>query len=514
MKAAKKLMAFSLSVMICVSMAGLPAFAQTVSESTSNQTYSDSSSGGHAVYVSGKTVTLTNPTITKTGNSSSENADFYGTNAAVLAENKANLTIEGGSVTSNGSHANGIFSYGTAIVNVNKTKIETKGNNSGGLMTTGGGTMNASDLSVVTSGNSSAAIRSDRGGGDVNVSGGTYKTTGTGSPVIYSTADIDVENAALESSGSEAIVIEGGNSVELKNCTVTGNNTKLNGQAKNYDSIFIYQSMSGDASAGNSLFSSTGGTITSKNGDTFYITNTTTTINLTNTTIVNSASGNFLVAEAAAWGKSGSNGGKVTLNASKETINGNILTDSISSIALKLSDASTFKGAINPSGEKGTVSVTISSGSTWTLTADSYVKSLTCENNAINLNGHTLYVDGKAYTANGTSTKKANPLSIKAKTATIKYSKLKKKTQTLAVTKVIKFVKKGQGTMSYKLSSAKKNKKSFKKYFKVNTKTGKITIKKGLKKGTYKVKVKVKAAGNANYKASAEKTVTISIKVR
>ena len=110
--------------------------------------------------------------------------------------------------------------------------------------------------------------------------------------------------------------------------------------------------------------------------------------------------------------------------------------------------------------------------------------------------------------------KAANPLSIKAKTATVKYSTVKKKAQTLAVTKVITFTKKLNDKKSYTLSSAKKGKKSFKKYFNINKKTGKVTVKKGLKKGTYKVKVKVRAAGNTNYKTSAWKTVTFKVKVK
>ena len=110
--------------------------------------------------------------------------------------------------------------------------------------------------------------------------------------------------------------------------------------------------------------------------------------------------------------------------------------------------------------------------------------------------------------------KAANPLSMKPKTATIKYSKLKKKAQTLAVSKVIKFTKDAKDKKTYTLSSAKKGKKSFKKYFKIDKSTGKVTVKKGLKKGTYKVKVKVKAQGNANYKASAAKTVTFTVKVK
>lgn len=104
-------------------------------------------------------------------------------------------------------------------------------------------------------------------------------------------------------------------------------------------------------------------------------------------------------------------------------------------------------------------------------------------------------------------TQAANPLTIKAKTATVNYSNLKKKNQTLAVTKVISFTKKGQGTMTYTKVSGSKN-------ITINKKTGKVTLKKGMKKGTYKVKVKVKAAGDANYKASAWKTVTFTVKVK
>ena len=106
-----------------------------------------------------------------------------------------------------------------------------------------------------------------------------------------------------------------------------------------------------------------------------------------------------------------------------------------------------------------------------------------------------------------TVNKAANPLKVKAKTVKVKFSKLKKKAQTLKVTQVVKFTKKGQGTLTYK--KVKGNKK-----ITINKKTGKVTIKKGLKKGTYKVKVKIKANGNANYNASAFKTVTFKIKIK
>lgn len=107
-----------------------------------------------------------------------------------------------------------------------------------------------------------------------------------------------------------------------------------------------------------------------------------------------------------------------------------------------------------------------------------------------------------------------NTLNVKGKTATIKYSKLKKSTQYRSVTKVINFIDKGKGDKSYSLTSATKAGKSYKKYISIDYSTGKVTVKKGLKKGTYTVKAKVKAEGDIFNYLSATKNVTFKIKVR
>ena len=112
--------------------------------------------------------------------------------------------------------------------------------------------MYASNLDVETQGNSAAAIRSDRGGGTVQVSGGSYVTNGTGSPAIYCTADITVSNAELTANASEGVVVEGKNSVSLKGCNMTASmeNTYNGDSEENIHAIMIYQSMSGDAQLG------------------------------------------------------------------------------------------------------------------------------------------------------------------------------------------------------------------------------------------------------------------------
>ncbi len=371
-----------------------------------NQTIDNSEDGGHVVEADGETVSLSNALITKTGESSGDEADFYGENAAVYAHDEATLDLSNLVIKTNGTHANAVFSYGSGTtVNIEDSYIYTEGNCSGGLMTTGGGTMNASGLTVHTTGNSSAAIRSDRGGGTVNVSGGSYTTEGKGSPVIYSTADITVSDALLTSTSAQGVVVEGSNSVTLNNCELNASNVSKNSDKSDYyQAVMIYQSMSGDAAEGLASFTMNGGTLTNANGDIFFVNNTTAEITLNNAEIINESDGVFLRSAAAGWGTEGANGGQVTLYASSQEINGDLLADDVSSLNLYLSEGSLLNGAINPDGEAGEVYVEIDDDSVWTLSGDSYITSLTCDADAVDLNGYKLYINGVEYTE-GTASK-------------------------------------------------------------------------------------------------------------
>ncbi|MCR4798602.1 MAG: hypothetical protein K5853_09215 [Lachnospiraceae bacterium] len=375
-----------------------------------DETIENSADGEHAIEVDGEEKSYSNVQVIKTGDSEGDEADFYGENSAVFATNGATLTLSEMIIESDGEHANGVFSYGEGTtVNISDSVITTTGNCSGGIMTTGGGTTNAENLTIYTSGRSSAAIRSDRGGGTVNVTGGSYTTDGVGSPTIYSTADITVEDATLTSTKSEGVVVEGKNSVTLKDVDLTAENTELNSdKSDTYKAVMIYQSMSGDADEGTASFTAEGGSITNKNGDVFFVNNTTAVISLTGTAITNEDSeGLFLRAAAAGWGSEGSNGGQVTLNASGQTIDGNMIVDEVSTLNMYLADSSEFTGAINTDGASGDVYVELTDGSKWTLTGDSYITSLTCDADSIDLNGYKLYVNGKEYTEGTASTGEA-----------------------------------------------------------------------------------------------------------
>lgn len=360
----------------------------------------------NALRIDNATVTLDGITVDKSAGatSSTENGDFYGVNAALLATNGATVTIKNANVASSAQNGNGVFSYGSGTtVNISDSTITTTADNSGGIQTTGGGTTNANNLTVDTSGNSSAAIRSDRGGGTVNVDGGSYTSNGYNSPAVYSTAAITIKDAALTANNSEALVIEGQNSIDLEDCTVSGNmsDTKGTSSDENVHNVMIYQSMSGDADVGTSSFSMTGGNLTSNNGDMFYITNTDCTLSLSGVDIVNKDSDAYLMnitgnSATHGWGTAGANGAQVTFTADDQTLEGDIRVDSISTLNMTLSGNSTFTGTINiDENEEGGEAVsdnavaTIEEGSTWTLTGDCTITSLT-NNGTINFNGYTI----------------------------------------------------------------------------------------------------------------------------
>lgn len=206
----------------------------------------------------------------------------------------------------------------------------------------------------------------------------------TSSPAIYSTGNITVSNATLKSTASEIAVIEGKNTITVNNCNML--------TTKNYG-VFIYQSMSGDATVGSGTFTMNGGTLTATEGPLFYSTNTTGLINLKNA-VLNAKSGILLKAGANQWGKSGSNGSDITLNADTQKLKGDVVLDNISTAALKLKNNSSLTGAVNTAKTAKSVSLAIDKSSSFNVTANSYLTRLTDADTTlknINSNGHTVY---------------------------------------------------------------------------------------------------------------------------
>ena len=300
---------------------------------------------------------------------------------------------------------------GTTQANIENVEITTYSDKSRGLDATYNGFINAKNVVINTNGQSCAALATDRGEGEVHVSNselntGVSKESGRGSPIIYSTGNITVADSNGTAYVSQIACIEGKNSIELTNCdfsAAAGGNREDNGEYVDLGGVFIYQSMSGDADVGTSTFTAKNSALSIesdsdyyKTAPMFHVTNTKAIVNLESTEL-NFGSGTLLdVSGQSQWGTVGSNGGELTFNAKDEILDGNVIVDSISSLNVTLSSTS-FVGSINPSDDFGETNLVIDSGSDWTLDGDSHVSSL--ENNGeIYYDGHTLYVDGVAYT--------------------------------------------------------------------------------------------------------------------
>ena len=374
----------------------------TVSGETLESTGTDENA---ALISSGASVTLDNDTITRTSDSSTggDNSSFYGVGAAVLATD-GTAYVKDGSVTTDAAGGAGLFAYGDGTVYASGTTVKTTQDTSGGVHVAGGGTLYGWDLDVETNGESSAAIRSDRGGGTMVIDGGNYISNGVGSPAIYSTADIAVSNASLTANGSEAVCIEGLNSIHLYDCDLTGNMSDLD-QNDNTWTVILYQSMSGDSEVGNSTFQMDGGSLTSENGGVFYTTNTESTITLSNVDINYNDDNEFFLqctgnTNQRGWGQSGANGADCHFTGISQDMQGNVIWDSISDLDFYLTEGSSLTGAVVDDetyageGGDGYCNVYVSSDSTWTVTGDSTVSSLENEGTIVDSEGKTVTIQG------------------------------------------------------------------------------------------------------------------------
>ena len=339
------------------------------------------------------TITIDSSVFDKTGNTTNDdNSNFRGQNAVVLGIEGSQTSIKDSNITSNSIGSNAVFATGEgSIINIENTNIHTKGDSSRGLDATYKGTVNGKNLTITTEGAHSATLATDRGEGTITAEAAKLTTSGTGSPVIYSTGNITANNVNGVAYKSEISVVEGKNSITLTNSNVTGYHD---------NGFMLYQSFSGDAESGIARLKAENNTLTTHGTGAFiYVNNTTAEADLTGNTILMPNTTTLVKAAAdSRWGKSGENGGHLTLRASNQELSGNILADSISTIAIDMVNGSSLVGAINTDNTAKEVTLKLSKDSTWTLTGDSYVKSLTNEDTAgenIHLNGYKLVVADK-----------------------------------------------------------------------------------------------------------------------
>lgn len=338
-------------------------------------------------------ITIDSSVFDKTGNTTNDdNSNFHGQNAVVLGIEGSQTNIKDSNITSNSIGSNAVFATGEgSVINVENTNIHTKGDSSRGLDATYKGTVNGKNLTITTEGAHSATLATDRGEGTITAEAAKLTTSGAGSPVIYSTGNITANNVNGVANKSEIGVVEGKNSITLTNSNVTGYHD---------NGFMLYQSFSGDAESGIARLKAENNTLTTHGTGAFiYVNNTTAEADLTGNTILMPNTTTLVKAAAdSRWGKDGENGGHLTLRASNQELSGNIVADSISTIALDMTNGSNLVGAVNTDNTAKEITLKLSKDASWTLTGDSYVTSLTNEDTTgsnIHLNGYKLVIADK-----------------------------------------------------------------------------------------------------------------------
>ncbi|MCD8129774.1 MAG: hypothetical protein LUE16_00600 [Lachnospiraceae bacterium] len=376
------------------------------------ETITSTGTDENAVLVSdGASVSFQNVTVERNSSDSTggDNSSFYGVGAAMLVTD-GTLTVSDSTITTDAAGGAGVFAYGDGTAYVLDTTISTSQDTSGGIHVAGGGTLYAWDLTVETDGESAAAIRSDRGGGTLVVDGGTYTSNGEGSPALYCTADIAVNGAVLTATGSEAICMEGLNTIHLFDCDITGNMSDLSQNDTTW-TVIVYQSMSRDSEVGTSTMQIIGGTLTSENGGVFYTTNTESEIYISGVEITTSDDCEFFLMctgndNERGWGTSGANGSQCSFTASGQEMAGDVIWDSISKLNFYVMNGSTLTGAVIDdetyagNGGSGYCSLYLSADSEWIVTGDSTVTNLYAEGTITDASGNSVTIvgtDGTVY---------------------------------------------------------------------------------------------------------------------
>lgn len=443
--------------------------ASKTKKTAKNKTYKSAKTDENVLLAEkGGTLNAKNLKLKKSGDDTNgDNCNFYGLNSSVLSTGKGSAIYISDSISSSDSEgSNGYFATDKGKIYANNDKITTTaGGNARGLDATYGGTIIANKMTISTRKEHCAALATDRGGGNISVANSLLKTAGSGSPLIYSTGDIEIDNVKGTSSGSQIAGMEGLNTIYISNSSLKSTSDHTSGSDPIKNGVILYQSTSGDAdtstgkqasfTAVNSAFKSS---IT--DGAFFYVTNTSANVVLKNTSLKYSNSVDLINATGNSnnWGTEGKNGGNLTFTGIGEKLHGNIKVDTISTADIYLLKGTVYKGAVSieknsksDSESTSPVTINVDGSSKWIVTADSTVTDLN-----VARGGKIVDKSGKTVTIMTGSGKI-----------------LSRGTGSLKVTVKGSYSKKVKTTGKNKVSGPNINRKKFDSHFSVNTKFGK-----------------------------------------
>lgn len=332
-----------------------------------------------------------------------ESSIYYGLNSAVIVKDGSSIELIDSDITTNVSYSSAFFLTGlNGTAKLDNINISTNKEYSSGLVSSDYGSITALDLDITTKGDNSTSLKSITSNSEINIEDSYLYTEGLYSPLIYSSGKIILTNTDGTALNSNIATIEGSNSITLTDSKLTTENiTNIDNTAGIY--IYNEQSKSISADYTNATFTSTSSRLTIKETDNyesipmFYITNIKATINITDTELDYSNNILLKVVGNDTYGDIGNNGGEVTFTATDQELKGNIEIDDISKVRFNLNN-SHYEGQINGNDSSKAVDITFDKTSTWTLTGDSYINTLTIQNGkisrlsrSIKSNGYDIY---------------------------------------------------------------------------------------------------------------------------
>ena len=332
-----------------------------------------------------------------------ESSIYYGLNSAVIVKDGSSMELINSDITTNVSYSSAFFLTGlNGTAKLDNINISTNKEYSSGLVSSDYGSITALDLDITTKGDNSTSLKSITSNSEINIEDSYLYTEGLYSPLIYSSGKINLTNTDGTALNSNIATIEGSNSITITDSKLTTEHITDN---DNPAGIYIYNEQSKSISADytNATFTSTSSRLTIKETDNyesipmFYVTNIKATINITDTELDYSNNILLKVVGNDTYGDIGNNGGEVTFTATDQELKGNIEIDDISKVRFNLNN-SHYEGQINGNDSSKAVDITFDKTSTWTLTGDSYINTLTIQNGkisrlsrSIKSNGHDIY---------------------------------------------------------------------------------------------------------------------------
>ena len=333
----------------------------------------------NAVHIGGGNVIVNNSNISRINKASTvgENSSHYGVGSVILATNGTGF-ISKTTVNSEAKSATGAFAYGNAKLYMADTNISTALDNAYGLETAETGKLYAWNMTVQTLGADSSPVYTGPGGGVIVLDGGSYSSSGLRSPAVHCVGDVSLSNGEFSAEQSEAAVVENGNTLTLCDANLTGS-LRVSEDHPFQWTVLLYQPGQKDTALQTNYYMK-GGSLTSKAGGLFYVTNTNSNIYLENVAIKPFKNSDFLVrctanSDKVMWGSPMKNGATCNLTAVNQPLEGNVVWDALSEVSLYVKDGSSFTGAfVKDEAVKtgsGFADLYLGEGCTWTVAGDS-----------------------------------------------------------------------------------------------------------------------------------------------